>query len=494
VRPQRGLLVVLTCLAMWAGTAGEARAAGRTRSPDAAATAALLRSLRAVNYYPRRHAWSGMWTHWAPRTLAADFARIRGLHANAVRLIVHPYAFGYPDPSPVMVGRLADAVRLARAHGLRVQLTLFDLWSEFSDLEGSRRWAEQVLAPLAGDPDVATIELLNEIDPRSPAEIAWARAMLPLVRADGGGIPVTVSLAGDQGAEGLRALKAGLGPSQPDYFDLHVYRGRWGEGAYATLRAAKAAVAPVPLYVGESGADTTAGPAAEFDQDHALRAVEWAVRRLGLGAASPWTLYDFAPGAIPFAAEPLQYRMGLFTTAGRAKPAARGIRAAFAGGPVDASFNNSFETGYAADGGSLPAEWGRWRGELASMARVTDVARTGAASVRIQAAGGDAEGVPAFFTSPVAAELVPGRRYRASAWLRGRGVTGRDGVGLAWFGADGGYLGQSLSPPLPPGASDWTRVEVTAAAPPGASHVQIHLMSAQNAGTVWFDDVAFGPA
>src|SRR5690349_14755417 len=94
-------------------------------------TRAFLGQLKLINYFPAHGGWSFMWQRWDAATLDADFARIAALHANTVRLILQAATFGYPSPAPAMQARLARTVALAQAHGLRVQLTLFDWWYRY---------------------------------------------------------------------------------------------------------------------------------------------------------------------------------------------------------------------------------------------------------------------------------------------------------------------------------------------------------------------------
>jgi hypothetical protein len=50
--------------------------------------------------------------------------------------------------------------------------------------------------------------------------------------------------------------------------------------------------------------------------------------------------------------------------------------------------------------------------------------------------------------------------------------------------------GASTSNRLPTGNTGWTKLVVDTTAPAGAASVQLHLKSADNTGTVYFDDVA----
>src|SRR6266508_975431 len=99
------------------------------------------RGLKVVSYYRSDAGWAPFWTDWRPERVAAELDRAASLHANAVRAIVQPAAFVYPDPAAAFVAHLREFVSLAAARGLHVQLTLFDQWFDWADVPGSRRWA-----------------------------------------------------------------------------------------------------------------------------------------------------------------------------------------------------------------------------------------------------------------------------------------------------------------------------------------------------------------
>ncbi|MDQ3890521.1 MAG: cellulase family glycosylhydrolase [Actinomycetota bacterium] len=477
--PALGALVGLLALSVGALPA---RAEDAARPP---ASQALVSSLKVVNYYPATAAWADMWTSWDPATLDRDFARIAALNANAVRLIVFPYTFGYPDPTPTMTARLEAAIALASKHGLRVQLTLFDSWAEYSDHDGSARWLTAILAPYTGDPRIAFVELRNELPTTAPA-LAWASTLIGVVRSVDPRRLVTISTSGSEGLDGLRRLEDGLAGAPPDFYDFHYY----GEAAlaYRTLAAAKALVAPAPLFVGETGqASAGAAGLTEAKQDHYLRTVDLAARALGLGFPAPWTLFDFASGAVPWPGAPAsEYAFGLYRRDGRAKPAARSESAFFATGAVDRSFNNGFERGT-----TRPSKWERYAGGAARFARRVGVARSGSAAACISRSRGTTSAVPAFMISPVAAHVRRGRAYTLSVWAKGTNIAGDDRVAIAWFDGADRYLGQAESVSVAPGTSEWTKLVARSEPPPAADHVELHLKSAHEPGTVCFDDVVF---
>ena len=46
--------------------------------------------LRVVSYYPADAGWTRMWEPWRPERISADLQRLRGLNANAVRVVLPP--------------------------------------------------------------------------------------------------------------------------------------------------------------------------------------------------------------------------------------------------------------------------------------------------------------------------------------------------------------------------------------------------------------------
>ncbi len=347
---------------------------------------------------------------------------------------------------------------------------------------------------------MAFIDLRNELDAPSTMGTAqvyrWLDALLPAVERDAHGVPVTLSVTTPEHISTLRtALRA-----EPDFWDLHYYS---SDGlAYATMDEAVRAAAPLPVFVGETGFATAAAgappglpagaPSLEAYQAHYFQAIEQAALSLGLGAAAPWTLYDFTQAAIPSRQPPDQYAFGLLHTDGTPKPAANVIRQAFRSGDISADFNSAFSQAVTTPEGELPAIWRLWEPDQARFALDPAVGHdTPGGSARISESGGADGGMPAFYTVPVRPQTVPGARYRVTAWVRGHQATGTTVVNLSWFDDRGVFISGCDSAGLSLGDTDWTELEATGVAPPAAAFAEIWLKSAGNSGTVWFDDVTW---
>jgi hypothetical protein len=495
------LLTALTSAGLYYASAADHVDRGASAGPpnrDSSALGTSLRSLRLMNYFPADNGWQYMWTRWNPGQINADFATMAAIGAGAVRITVFPGATGFPVPNAVIRSRLSRIVSLASDHGLKVQLSLFDQFTDFADISGSLTWARDLLGPFGGNPHIAFIDLRNELDAsatRGRADVyRWVNALLPAVKHDAHGIPVTLSVSEPQHITAMRAaLRA-----EPDFWDLHYYSA--AGLAYVTMKEAVRAAAPRPVFVGETGFATTgdappglpAGePSMEAYQAYYYQVVEHAALSLGLGAAAPWTLYDFSRAAIPGQQQPAQYAFGLLSMSGRQKPAAAVIRRLFTGGGVSQAFNADFGQAVATPSGKLPALWRLWQPGQANFGWDPAVGHGTQGSARISDSRGVDAGLPGLFTDPVQPQVTPGDRYRVTAWVRGLNATGTNVVNITWLNQNGVFLSGTDSASLPAGDTGWTELAATAVAPPGAAAAEIWLKSAHNSGTAWFDDVTW---
>ena len=460
--------------------------------------------VRSISYFPALGGWTLMWTRFDAEAIDRDLARIAWLHANTVRVIVPAGVFGYPEPEAVMSARLEKVVGLAADHGLRVELTLFDWWHDYADIDGSRRWAGALLAPYTGDARIAFVELMNEIRPQDAGAAEWAAALIPYVR-DVARRPVAISVPALDPARDLSLLRNALGSAQPDFYSAHFY---WRpELAAHDLEAARNAVAPLPLWLGETGYSTAiqydvvpgvpASPSArEAEQAYYLRSLALVARRVGLPPIAPWILSDFAPDAIPpddpaVHGNAREYRFGLFRVSGAAKPAAAELRAIFSGGQAD-GFNGGFEDAVRdEDGRTVPALWRSRRALNAAFARDTQIARTGRASARIDGTVTGTGPDAAFAIAPPDPAVRPGDQSTLTVFARAGARCGEVRLALRWFSAEGRAVGGVQSESVPCGTRGWRRLHASGVAPFGAAYVELYLRAAGTVGHAWFDDVSY---
>ena len=129
-------LIVVFALAQPASHGADKQLPTVRKSP--ASLASRVGDLKEVNYYPAAAGHTYMWSRFDPTAIDHDFAWIRALGANTVRIFIQPSVFGFPAVEPVMADRLSEVIGLAAKHSLRVHLTLFDWWSQTPISTGAR--------------------------------------------------------------------------------------------------------------------------------------------------------------------------------------------------------------------------------------------------------------------------------------------------------------------------------------------------------------------
>jgi len=185
-------------------------------TPTLAGRLAAVKAAKAINYYPSTAAWSKMWSSFDATKVDADFAKAQALGATSVRAIIFPTTFGYPTPSAAYTAKLATFVNLADAHGMTVKFTLFDWWNGYSDVAGSTAWATAILKSYKDDPRILSVELQNEFDATDTAAVAWAKKMVPAMRAAFPTMPLTFSVDGAAGPTGMAKIKTALAATPLD--------------------------------------------------------------------------------------------------------------------------------------------------------------------------------------------------------------------------------------------------------------------------------------
>ena len=444
----------------------------------------MIAELRVVSYYPAANAWTKMWTNWQPAAINSDFAKIRYLGANAVRVVVFPTIFGWPTISSTMAVRFADTLAMAAANGLGVQLTLFDWWDSYGETSQSRVWLSTLLHTYQADPEIRLVELKNEVDPSDATEVAWLRALLPTLRSVTPRTPITISVSGTEGPAGFTKLRSELDGAPLDVADMHYYGSE--ESVYGWMLAAKRAAGSLPLFIGEIGdpvTDDGAGlKAAELDQAYWYEVVFAAARAAGLPAPAPWILNDFEPTAIPGPSTPEEYDFGLYTTVGQPLPAAFVVRDAFTGQPSNIS-NLDFSL---VGKNGMPMLWSTYLPAQGVLAYDANVGYLRPGSVSLSATRMSPGGAPSFYLVPVN-PAISGQLWNVNVWAKGVDVNGTVQLSLAWFNSADEFLGDSNSLALQHGNPGWTDLLVSARVPADATSAQIVLKSYDVAGTAWFE-------
>jgi hypothetical protein len=292
--------------------------------------------LRGVNYYPAATPWRAFCTGYDSATVAADFARIADMGGTTVRIFLPRAAF---EPDSPDLDNLADLLDLAKASGLGVIPTLFDLKGDYGPgtWAGDAAWLASVLPVLEASGAVAYVDLKNEPDLDfaawdEAAVTAWLAAMAAQARVAAPDLALGVGFSSADHATQLDGLL--------DVVSYHDYADP--EGAADRLAAVRDGAGGRPVVVSEVGTSSYQ-LALGFPGSPETQAEALAGRLAALAPADGvlvWTLHDFsqvdagAVGGSPWVRR-LQSAFGLVDGHGAEKPAAAAVRRAFAARGTD---------------------------------------------------------------------------------------------------------------------------------------------------------------
>jgi hypothetical protein len=464
--------------------------------------------LKEISYYGRDYAWLEFWPNWpaAKVQMDDDLDVIAGLGFNTVRIFLHPAVFGYPTPTAEYQGYFAEAVELIDAHGLQAHVNLFDCWWGWADIEGSKSWLAEIVYPYRNDNRIALWELQNEVN-RDPGHPDWSpvrnwiQELFPYLKQQAGSTPATVSVGDVEWLDDIRDLTY---PDVPDIYSLHWYPASlrtWTTPLCGVIDRARELIPDGELLLGEFGFETCT--LSEASQRNLYRDVFCCAEEKGVVHLGVWTYSDFPDGTEQCepgsAAPPEELHFGLFRLDGSPKPALAIVPHALAGIPLcppgpPPVLNPSFEdlNPYCGQMDNwLP--WDETWSWQPTFEQDCAVANGGRCSARVPGIGGLVVGL---YTVP-ALPAQPQARYNLQAQVMIEDLDGWVEIALAWFDADGAWLGDARSGKIVAANQPlWTPLAIEdAEPPPDAVYVEVYLqmLSTHSDTTVWFDDVVLTP-
>lgn len=286
-----------------------------------------LGQLKGINYYPQDHPWQMFGENFSEDIIDQDFELIKNSKLNTIRIFVPYHDFGKEYVNPEMLTQLMALMDVADKHELKVILTLFDFYGDYSinDFTNTHAHLDAVITRVKSHPALLAYDIKNEPDldfeNRGKTNVmSWLKVMMRMLKEKDPDHPVTI---GWSDSEVASELSAGV-----DFVSFHYYEDASSfETAFGSL---KDEVKNKPIVLTEYGMSSYSGlwnfwSGSEEKQLKYHQAIQDAISTQGLSSLS-WTLYDFKDvpekvvGKKPWRKLP-QENFGFIDEKGRKKPA-----------------------------------------------------------------------------------------------------------------------------------------------------------------------------
>ena len=284
-------------------------------------------SIKGINYYPQANPWDMFGDSFDPDIIASDFEIISSSGLNSIRIFVPYVSFGKSDVNTDKLKQLITLLDLAETADLKVMVTLFDFYGDYSVLDWTltQRHAKLIVNAIKNHKALAYWDIKNEpnLDFKSRGQTlvtAWLDNMIDFVKSQDPNHPVTI---GWSNAESSLILKEKL-----DFISFHYYEDI--DDLIETYNQLKTQITNQPIVISEYGISSYRGlwnpfGHSENKQAEYHKSIQSTFHQNNIPFMS-WTLYDFEDipkevvGRLPWR-QNAQKNFGFLDENGNKKPA-----------------------------------------------------------------------------------------------------------------------------------------------------------------------------
>ncbi|NNK82833.1 MAG: cellulase family glycosylhydrolase, partial [Flavobacteriaceae bacterium] len=251
-------------------------------------------NIKGINYYPQATPWDMFGNSFSKDTISKDFKIIKEAGLNSIRIFVQYDDFGKAEVNPKKLEKLNHTLDTAEENNLKVVLTLFDFFGDYSVLNWTlnQRHAEKIVSTFKDHNAIIAWDIKNEpnLDFESRGKenvVAWLDKMIDLVKSIDSKHPVTIGWSNTQSASILK--------DKVDIVSFHYYEDL--ENLDASIKTLKQEIPNKPLVLQEFGMSSYNGfwkpfGSSEEDQANYHKNAQEIIADNSLQFMS-WTLYDF---------------------------------------------------------------------------------------------------------------------------------------------------------------------------------------------------------
>lgn len=251
--------------------------------------------IKGINYYPQSNPWDTFGPGFSTAVLNEDFKIITEMGLNTIRIFVGYEDFGRANVSEEKLARLVELLDLAEINKLKVIVTLFDFYGDYSVVNWTvtHAHARTIVQRLKDHNALLAWDIKNEPDLDFESRgfflvEAWLRQMIKTIRTED---PMHAITIGWSSAEAAKKLT-----EEVDFVAFHFYEAI--EALPAALSVLKA-ITDKPIVLEEFGMSTYNGfwnPLGPGETDQkAYYEMFYEHQKRDSVHYLFWTLYDF-PG------------------------------------------------------------------------------------------------------------------------------------------------------------------------------------------------------
>ncbi|NNK75398.1 MAG: cellulase family glycosylhydrolase [Maribacter sp.] len=249
---------------------------------------------KGINYYPKDSPWDMFGASYQEDVIAHDFKTIHDMGLNTVRIFVPYKDFGKANVDLEKLAKLGSTLNLAVDHGLKVVVTLFDFYGDYTiqDWTLTHRHAEQIVSTFKDHAGILAWDIKNEpdldFDSRGKERVlAWLQQMATYIRQFDNKHPITIGWSSPEAALHLN--------DDVDFVSFHYYRDVSDfDEAYKMLRQA---IPNKTIVLQEYGYSSYSGiwnlfKGSEEGQSEYFRKMQIFIKKENLPYLF-WTMHDF---------------------------------------------------------------------------------------------------------------------------------------------------------------------------------------------------------
>lgn len=283
--------------------------------------------IKGINYYPKDTPWDMFGDAFNINTIKKDFKIIKNSGLNTIRIFVQYEDFGKANVNSEKLKKLKQVIDLAQTETLKVIVTLFDFYGDYSVLDWTltQQHASRIVTTFKNHNAILAWDIKNEpnLDFKTRGKtnvVAWLKNMISHIKSIDENHGVTIGWSDPESAIILK--------NEVDFVSFHYYKDI--NKLPIEFNNLKTKIKNKPIVLGEFGLSSYGGlwnfyGESEQSQAKYYKQAQSIIKKYKIPFMS-WTLYDFnkipkeVVGRLPWRKR-VQEHFGFINQNGEIKPA-----------------------------------------------------------------------------------------------------------------------------------------------------------------------------